>query len=195
MPNKFGAAICDEKFGLPKAGPNLLANKADDDGGGMVSCCQGHWPVSEVVNGSDNVLLSQSVFGKWPHNVKGPLLKGFHFLDGQDRLGGCRFERVLFAQHARFEEIQDVLMHAQPPNLLFHDLKEVKPSDVTQGLVFVVNIAIHHVLILPLVGHFEEKSLAFAFASQNELMTESGSTIFWFLDPAQLTLPPHADGK
>ncbi|KAJ9061513.1 hypothetical protein DSO57_1019856 [Entomophthora muscae] len=60
---------------------------------------------------------------------------------------------------------------------------------------FVVNTAIHHILILPLVGHFEDKSLAFAFTSQNELMTESGSTIVWFLDSAQLTCPTHACGK
>ena len=28
-------------------------------------------------------------------------------------------------------------MHARPPNLTFHDLKEVTPSDVTQGLMVV----------------------------------------------------------
>ncbi|KAJ9075945.1 hypothetical protein DSO57_1030860 [Entomophthora muscae] len=33
--------------------------------------------------------------------------------------------------------VQGVLTHARPPNLLFHDLKEVMPSDVTQGLVVV----------------------------------------------------------
>ncbi|KAJ9049521.1 hypothetical protein DSO57_1023648 [Entomophthora muscae] len=59
----------------------------------------------------------------------------------------------------------------------------------------VVNTAIHHVLILPLVGHSEDKSLAFAFASQNELMTESGNTIVWFLDSVHLTCPTHACGK
>ncbi|KAJ9086188.1 hypothetical protein DSO57_1006699 [Entomophthora muscae] len=53
----------------------------------------------------------------------------------------------------------------------------------------VVNATIHHVLNLPLVGHFEEEPLAFAFASQNELMTKSGNTIVWFLDSVQLTCP------
>ena len=59
----------------------------------------------------------------------------------------------------------------------------------------VVNNGIHHVLILPLVGHFEDKSLAFAFASQNELITESGNMIVWFPDSAQLTCPTHTCGK
>ncbi|KAJ9076011.1 hypothetical protein DSO57_1030213 [Entomophthora muscae] len=44
-------------------------------------------------------------------------------------------------------------------------------------------------------GLFEDKLLAFAFASQNELMTESGNTIVWFLDPAQLTFPTSAGSK
>ncbi|KAJ9080039.1 hypothetical protein DSO57_1029272 [Entomophthora muscae] len=59
----------------------------------------------------------------------------------------------------------------------------------------VVNTAIHHVLILPLVGHFKDKSLAFTFASQNELMTVSGNPIFRFPDSVQLTCPTHAGGK
>ncbi|KAJ9063543.1 hypothetical protein DSO57_1000121 [Entomophthora muscae] len=59
----------------------------------------------------------------------------------------------------------------------------------------VMNTAIYHVLILPLVGHFKDKSLAFAFASQNEFMTELGSTIVQFLNPVQLTCPIHAGGK
>ncbi|KAJ9074572.1 hypothetical protein DSO57_1005023 [Entomophthora muscae] len=57
---------------------------------------------------------------------------------------------------------------------------------------YVVNATIQHVVISPLVGHFEDKSLAFAFASQNELMTESGNMIVWFFDSAQLTCPTHA---
>ncbi|KAJ9073328.1 hypothetical protein DSO57_1017730 [Entomophthora muscae] len=119
MPNKFGATICDEAFGSPKAGHNFLANKAGNGGGSVVGYCPGHWPASE------------------PHNVEGPLLKGLHSLDGQDRFGGCRFGRVFFAQHTHFKKVQDILKHVWPPNLLFHDLKEVRPSDVTQGLVVV----------------------------------------------------------
>ncbi|KAJ9080824.1 hypothetical protein DSO57_1020810 [Entomophthora muscae] len=42
----------------------------------------------------------------------------------------------------------------------------------------VVNNSIHHVLILPLVGHFEEKSLAFAFDSQNELVPDAETSSF-----------------
>ncbi|KAJ9050054.1 hypothetical protein DSO57_1018055 [Entomophthora muscae] len=63
------------------------------------------------------------------------------------------------------------------------------------GLAVVVNNGIHHVLILPLLGHFEDKSLAFAFDSQNELASASGNMIVWFPDSAQLTCPTHACGK
>ncbi|KAJ9058577.1 hypothetical protein DSO57_1011031 [Entomophthora muscae] len=52
-----------------------------------------------------------------------------------------------------------------------------------------------HVSISPSVGHFEDESLAFAFASRNELMAESGNTIVQFLDPVQLTCPTHAGGE
>ncbi|KAJ9084622.1 hypothetical protein DSO57_1022593 [Entomophthora muscae] len=37
----------------------------------------------------------------------------------------------------------------------------------------VVNNSIHHVLILPFLGHFKDKSIAFAFDSQNELASAS----------------------
>ncbi|KAJ9085205.1 hypothetical protein DSO57_1016190 [Entomophthora muscae] len=59
----------------------------------------------------------------------------------------------------------------------------------------VVNNGIHHVLISPLLGHFKDKSLAFAFDSQNELASSSGNEIVWFPDSAQLTHPTHACGK
>ncbi|KAJ9062266.1 hypothetical protein DSO57_1012712 [Entomophthora muscae] len=59
----------------------------------------------------------------------------------------------------------------------------------------VVNNSIHHVLILPLVGHFKDNSLAFAFDSQNKLASTSGNMIVWFPDSAQLTCPTHACGK
>ncbi|KAJ9069999.1 hypothetical protein DSO57_1013103 [Entomophthora muscae] len=59
----------------------------------------------------------------------------------------------------------------------------------------VVNNGIHHVLILPLVGHFEDKSLASTFDSQNELASASGNMIVQFPDSAQLTRPTHACGK
>ncbi|KAJ9077696.1 hypothetical protein DSO57_1014318 [Entomophthora muscae] len=62
----------------------------------------------------------------------------------------------------------------------------------TQG---VMNNGIHHILILPLLGQFEDKSLAFAFDSQNELASASESMIVWFPDSAQLTRPTHACGK
>ncbi|KAJ9069554.1 hypothetical protein DSO57_1017358 [Entomophthora muscae] len=54
---------------------------------------------------------------------------------------------------------------------------------------------IHHVSILPLLGHFKDESLAFAFNSQNELASASGNMIVWFPDSAQLTHPTHACGK
>ncbi|KAJ9060199.1 hypothetical protein DSO57_1033412 [Entomophthora muscae] len=63
------------------------------------------------------------------------------------------------------------------------------------GIRGVVNNGIHHVLISPLLGHFEDKSLAFAFDSQNELASASGNMIVWFPDSAQLTRPTHACGK
>ncbi|KAJ9067394.1 hypothetical protein DSO57_1039573 [Entomophthora muscae] len=59
----------------------------------------------------------------------------------------------------------------------------------------VVNNGIHHVLISPLMGHFKDKSLAFAFDSQNELASASENMIVWFPDSAQLTRPTHAFGK
>ncbi|KAJ9065834.1 hypothetical protein DSO57_1015465 [Entomophthora muscae] len=43
----------------------------------------------------------------------------------------------------------------------------IKILQEEQCIEVVVNTAIHHVSILPSVGHFEDKSLAFAFASQN----------------------------
>ncbi|KAJ9081845.1 hypothetical protein DSO57_1010519 [Entomophthora muscae] len=60
-----------------------------------------------------------------------------HGLNGQDRLGWCRLGCVLFTQHTCFEKIQDVLAHTQPPNITFHDFKEVKPSGMSQGVVVV----------------------------------------------------------
>ncbi|KAJ9090147.1 hypothetical protein DSO57_1005318 [Entomophthora muscae] len=59
----------------------------------------------------------------------------------------------------------------------------------------VVNNGIHHVSISPLMGHFKDKSLAFAFDSQNELVSASGNMIVWFPDSAQLTCSTHACGK
>ncbi|KAJ9071509.1 hypothetical protein DSO57_1036165 [Entomophthora muscae] len=87
------------------------------------------------------------------------------------------------------KELQLCVMteHHNPP-LFGHPSTKKLPK-------LVVNTAFYHVSILPLVGHFKDKYLAFAFVSQNELMTKSGSTISWFLDPAQLTCPTHADGK
>ncbi|KAJ9057878.1 hypothetical protein DSO57_1018200 [Entomophthora muscae] len=74
--------------------------------------------------------------------------------------------------------------------------KIVKIREERQDCTYIfVNTAIHHVLISPSVGHFKDESLAFAFASQNELITESGSSIVWFLDPAQLTCSTNAGGK
>ncbi|KAJ9058781.1 hypothetical protein DSO57_1008590 [Entomophthora muscae] len=63
------------------------------------------------------------------------------------------------------------------------------------GSTSVVNNGIHHVSILPLLGHFEDKSLVFAFDSQNELASASGNMIVWLPDSAQLTCPTHACGK
>ncbi|KAJ9054553.1 hypothetical protein DSO57_1013040 [Entomophthora muscae] len=72
---------------------------------------------------------------------------------------------------------------------------DVSHKDPVQLLVAVVNNGIHHVLILPLLGHFEDKSLAFAFNSQNELASASGNMIVWFPDSAQLTRPTNTGGK
>ncbi|KAJ9076428.1 hypothetical protein DSO57_1026355 [Entomophthora muscae] len=58
---------------------------------------------------------------------------------------------------------------------------------LTRGMKIIVNAAIHSILILPSVGHFEDKSLA--FATQNELMTNSGNPIVWFPDPCATHLP------
>ncbi|KAJ9087405.1 hypothetical protein DSO57_1033639 [Entomophthora muscae] len=63
------------------------------------------------------------------------------------------------------------------------------------SVVAVVNNSIHHVSISPLVGHFEDKYLAFAFDSQNELASASENMIVWFPDSAQLTRPTHACGE
>ncbi|KAJ9063940.1 hypothetical protein DSO57_1035653 [Entomophthora muscae] len=74
------------------------------------------------------------------------------------------------------------------------DLKAKEKVNLTV-LTGVVNATIHHVLVLPLMGHFKGKPLAFAFASQNESGSELGNSTVWFLDPAQLTCPTHACGK
>ncbi|KAJ9067204.1 hypothetical protein DSO57_1001841 [Entomophthora muscae] len=67
--------------------------------------------------------------------------------------------------------------------------------DLEHVMAVVVKAAIHYVLILPLLGYFEDKSLSFAFALQNEAGSKLGNTIFQFPDPAQLTCPTHACGK
>ncbi|KAJ9053535.1 hypothetical protein DSO57_1023261 [Entomophthora muscae] len=59
----------------------------------------------------------------------------------------------------------------------------------------VMNAAIHHALISPLLGYFEDESLSFAFALQNEAGFKLGNTIVQFPDPAQLTCPTHACDK
>ncbi|KAJ9057920.1 hypothetical protein DSO57_1017921 [Entomophthora muscae] len=59
----------------------------------------------------------------------------------------------------------------------------------------VLNAAIHHVLILPSLGYFEDESLSFAFALQNEAGSALGNTIVQFPDLMQLTCPTHACGK
>ncbi|KAJ9063910.1 hypothetical protein DSO57_1036027 [Entomophthora muscae] len=69
------------------------------------------------------------------------------------------------------------------------DLKDVQSFDL------VVNNGIQHVSILPLLGHFKDKYLAFTFDSQNELASASGNMIVGFPDSAQLTHPTHACGK
>ncbi|KAJ9084593.1 hypothetical protein DSO57_1022926 [Entomophthora muscae] len=76
-----------------------------------------------------------------------------------------------------------------------HQWKISQATAIQELIKFVVNNDIHHVLILPSVGHFEDKFLAFSFASQNELVSESGNMIVWFPDSAQLTCPTHAGGK
>ncbi|KAJ9061684.1 hypothetical protein DSO57_1018245 [Entomophthora muscae] len=80
-------------------------------------------------------------------------------------------------------------------NPFFSFFKMKRNYSGAQRANLVVNNGIHHVLILPLLGHFEEKSLAFAFDSQNELASASGNMIVWFPDSAQLTRPTHACGK
>ncbi|KAJ9068039.1 hypothetical protein DSO57_1032744 [Entomophthora muscae] len=86
--------------------------------------------------------------------------------------------------------------HEKKISIVYNKLCELlEPLPSKDFILFVMNTAIHHVLILPLVGHFKDKSLAFAFASQKNLMTESESSIVLFLDPAQLTCPTNAGGK
>ncbi|KAJ9088195.1 hypothetical protein DSO57_1025541 [Entomophthora muscae] len=51
-------------------------------------------------------------------------------------------------------------------------------------LYSVVNVAIHHFSILPLMGYFINKYLSFSFASQNELMSKLVNIIFWLPDSA-----------
>ncbi|KAJ9068601.1 hypothetical protein DSO57_1027012 [Entomophthora muscae] len=71
----------------------------------------------------------------------------------------------------------------------------VSPPELMESMDTVMNNSIHHVLISPLLGHFEDKSLAFAFISQNELASASGNMIVQFPDSAQLTCPTHSCGK
>lgn len=101
LPNKFGTPGCNEVFGLSKTGHNFLANEASDGSGSMVSGCPCYWPTGKVVDGCDDIFLPKSVFGKRSNNAKGPLLKGFHGLDGSDRLGGACLD-MFFLQHTSF---------------------------------------------------------------------------------------------
>ncbi|KAJ9060816.1 hypothetical protein DSO57_1026864 [Entomophthora muscae] len=77
--------------------------------------------------------------------------------------------------------------------MIICQVKNLTQTDTVKE--FVVNAAIHHVLILPLLGYFEDKSLSFAFSLQNEAGSKLGNTIVWFPDSAQLTCPTHACGK
>ncbi|KAJ9054195.1 hypothetical protein DSO57_1017158 [Entomophthora muscae] len=85
-------------------------------------------------------------------------------------------------------------------NTLWKNQLKAKPSKckfLKSELLFlgVVNNSIHYVLISPLLGHFEDKYLTFAFDSRNELASALGNMIVWFPDSAQLTCPTHACGK
>ncbi|KAJ9054237.1 hypothetical protein DSO57_1016719 [Entomophthora muscae] len=63
----------------------------------------------------------------------------------------------------------------------------VSPANRSADLANVVNAVIHHALITPLLGYFEDKYLSFAFALQNEAGSKLGNTIVQFPDSAQLT--------
>ncbi|KAJ9087614.1 hypothetical protein DSO57_1031398 [Entomophthora muscae] len=76
--------------------------------------------------------------------------------------------------------------------IVYSPLVEQHHKDLEEN---VVNNSIHHVSILPLLGHFKDKSLVFAFDFQNELASTSGNMIVWFPDSAQLTCFTHACGK
>ncbi|KAJ9050874.1 hypothetical protein DSO57_1010212 [Entomophthora muscae] len=99
-------------------------------------------------------------------------------------------------------QVQNVIVNqsltkVEMPQMVELTLKEARHAMPVLQLHFqaVMNNGIHHVLISPLLGHFKDKSLAFAFDSQNELASASGSMIVWFPDSAQLTCPTHACGK
>ncbi|KAJ9084877.1 hypothetical protein DSO57_1019517 [Entomophthora muscae] len=96
------------------------------------------------------------------------------------------------------EKVKPVLDTSYKPYVSDGNQEEDKEPEffrTDKGQLVVVNNSIHHVLILPFLGHFEDKSLAFAFDSQNKLASASGNMIVWFPDSAQLTCPTHACGE
>ena len=68
-PYKLGSTICDKTFGPSKAGHNFLANEAGNGSGSMVGGCSRHWPISEVIDGSNDVFLFIVLYLHGSHNV------------------------------------------------------------------------------------------------------------------------------
>ncbi|KAJ9061323.1 hypothetical protein DSO57_1021783 [Entomophthora muscae] len=81
-------------------------------------------------------------------------------------------------------------MTEQDPPIFAHILNQATSQDTwktyfhTHDIDDVVNAAIHHVLISPSIGYFEDKSLSFTFALLNESGSELRNYIVQFPDSA-----------
>ncbi|KAJ9072659.1 hypothetical protein DSO57_1025099 [Entomophthora muscae] len=114
----------------------------------------------------------------------GKALRVEHVLDTQGTVPICSrpIRRSLANQAIVNEELQKL-----PSAGLF-----VSQQD---SLVFVVNAAIHTVLILLFCGFFDDKLLSFAFLFEMGLFPNWKNTIIHFPDSEHLTCPTHSCGN
>ncbi|KAJ9054445.1 hypothetical protein DSO57_1014468 [Entomophthora muscae] len=108
---------------VPGYDPGHTLGTGDQEPHSMVSGCPRYWPTGEVIDGGDDILLAKPVFGERSNNIRAHFSKGSIALIGRTDSG--------------VQEVQDVLAHTQPPNLMFHDFEEVTSHDVNQGAVVV----------------------------------------------------------
>ncbi|KAJ9088565.1 hypothetical protein DSO57_1021836 [Entomophthora muscae] len=89
-----------------------------------------------------------------------------------------------------------VVFYSQVPiPYVMKELNELLSTTKKPKYHIFVNVNIYALLILPLLGSFEGKSLAFAFSLQNELIPKDDNSSVCLPCPVQLTCPNHACDK